>query len=297
MLNRLLKFEVHLNNEKNFAYKFIHFFLDRLNFSIPYRMYGLNFILPIIYGMGFYNLLRTESWLINVIEKLNDIKEGAFLDVGANLGQTLIRFKSLKLSQKYFGFEPNNGSYLYISELIRKNNFENCEVFPIALSDENRVTNFYKRHRADVSSTLIEGYKVFTNQSNRMNVACFRGDDIIDNIGIEEIGIIKIDVEGGESEIIHGFRNTIGKGSPFIICEILPVYHLNSENLRNRKKRQDLLIKELSVLGYSVFRIKNNLSLEFIERIEVHSNLMDSNYLFVPNHMVNKVESMFEIFN
>ncbi len=166
MLNRLLKLEVHLNNEKNLVYKFIHFFLDRLNFSIPYRMYGLNFILPIIYGMGFYNLLHTESWLTNVIQKLYTLKEGTFLDVGANLGQTLIRFKSLKLSRNYFGFEPNNGSYLYISELIRKNNFENCEVFPVALSDENRVANFYKRHRTDVSSTLIKGNKVFTNQSN-----------------------------------------------------------------------------------------------------------------------------------
>ncbi len=39
MLNRLLKLETKLNNEHHWAYKSLHFFLDRLNYQC-WRQYG-----------------------------------------------------------------------------------------------------------------------------------------------------------------------------------------------------------------------------------------------------------------
>ena len=67
MLNRLLKLETKLNNEKHWAYKNLHFFLDRLNAQLPLRVNGKFFWIPIIYGMGLYHLLKTEFFLAPLI--------------------------------------------------------------------------------------------------------------------------------------------------------------------------------------------------------------------------------------
>jgi len=75
LLQKFLKLETKINNEKNAIYKTVHFFLDRVNFAIPFRHQGFNYILPFIYGMGFYHLLKTESWLKPLMAGVFKIKK------------------------------------------------------------------------------------------------------------------------------------------------------------------------------------------------------------------------------
>ena len=226
VLNRILKIEEQQNNEKSFAYAIAHLFLDRVNIKLPFRINGMNVWIPLIYGMGFYHFLPTESWFGSVLERLFRLKQGALLDVGANLGQSLLRFKSLKIKDPYFGFEPNNGAYFYLSELLRINHFENSTIFPLALSDKSGVTTLYRRHRTDVSSTLIRGAKAFTSSENTIQVASFKGDEVVAEKEIDSIAVIKVDVEGAELDVLRGFTHTLQTQQPFVMCEILPVYHL-----------------------------------------------------------------------
>ena len=295
MLNRLLKIETRVNNEKHPTYKVVHALLDRMNFSFPVRINGKMFWIPIIYGMGFYNFLQTEPWLVHLLKKIYSFSEGAFLDVGANVGQTLLRFKSLGLNIPYIGFEPNAGAYFYLTELIKKNHFNRCQVFPLALSDSNHLHAFYSRHRSDVSSTLLKNYKSFATDDSQQLIFTVSGDEILKELGELTAGLIKIDVEGGELEVIRGLKGTLQIQRPFVLVEILPVYHLNSPNLRLRKKRQDILLQEMFALNYSVFRVKKRGSLTAIKEIEVHSSLKDSNYLFVPDEKQESVRQIFEI--
>ncbi|HHE54766.1 MAG TPA: FkbM family methyltransferase [Caldithrix abyssi] len=253
MLNRLLKLETKLNNEKHWAYKNLHFFLDRLNARLPLRVNGKFFWIPIIYGMGLYHLLKTEFFLAPLIRKLYNLSDGAFIDVDANIGQTLLRFKSLGTSEKYVGFEPNAGAFFYLSELIKVNRFQNCLIFPFPLSAHSGVQELFKRHRVDTSSTLVQNYKSFANDGNQTLMFTLCGDQLVHELGNLKINLIKIDVEGSELEVICGFKTTLRQHRPFVICEILPVYHLKSDNLRMRKERQDLLLKFLKTLGYQFF--------------------------------------------
>ncbi len=295
MLKGLLRLEVRLNNERSTFYRFLHFFLDRINITIPFWIFGRHYLIPIIYGMGFYNLLPTEKWLVKILKILFQLKQGAFLDVGANLGQTLLRFKTLKLDLPYVGFEPNNGAFFYLSELIRKNKFQNCTVLPVALSGQNGITHFFRRHRTDVSSTLVKTYKSFANNETRISIPAFTGDQVVKDLALKALAVIKIDVEGAELEVVRGFKNTLMQERPFVICEILPVYHLNSANLRIRKERQDELLKELRNFNYRVYRIKNGSQLWSINEIGVHGNLNHSNYLFVPAEREKEIKKAFSI--
>jgi FkbM family methyltransferase len=245
--------------------------------------------------MGFYHFLPTEPWFNGVLEQLFRLKHGSMVDVGANLGQTLLRFKSLKNDAPYYGFEPNNGAYFYLSELVRINRFKNTFLFPVALTDATGITTFYRRHRTDVSSTIIRGAKAFTTAGNAIQVPAFKGDDVVAQKRMDTIAVIKVDVEGAELEVLRGFKHTLQTQQPFVICEILPVYHLDSENLRQRKKRQKILLAELKELHYVVYRIKSARTLQKIEKIEVHSNLSDSNYVFVPEALQKALPEHFKI--
>ena len=107
------------------------------------------------------------------------------------------------------------------------------------------------------------------------------------------VSIIKIDVEGGELEVIQGLKNTISEYRPFIICEILPIYDENSEIGRFRKSRQNKLQKLLDKNEYKIFRILDGGDLVPLDVFEVHSDLSLSNYVFVPKCEIEKFSAFF----
>jgi hypothetical protein len=96
----------------------------------------------------------------------------------------------------------------------------------------------------------------------------------------KKVGLIKIDVEGGELEVLRGLKDIILANQPSIIIEILPVY--SSENIE-RLSRQKLLQEFIKNLNYEIFRINESNGTYFkIIEIEVHSDLRLSNYLLKP---------------
>ena len=54
---------------------------------LRYKKISINnkkIIIPLIQGMGFANLLRTEVFMNTIIQKISEIKKGAFVDVGVH---------------------------------------------------------------------------------------------------------------------------------------------------------------------------------------------------------------------
>ncbi len=84
-------------------------------------------------------------------------------------------------------------------------------------------------------------------------------------------------------------------------CELLEaclksVYNLENDNLKSRKNKQEILLKNLGEMGYSICRIINDHDLQPIENIEAHSDLSLSNYLFFPNSSKQKLIEIFNFF-
>src|SRR5690348_13368483 len=50
---------------------------------------------------------ESEPWFLQLLTLLLPYNKGSFVDVGANLGQTMIKVKALDSARKYIGFEPN----------------------------------------------------------------------------------------------------------------------------------------------------------------------------------------------
>ena len=82
--------------------------LQYLIFKINVQIYSTQFIIPVIKGIGLNNIITTESWGVNLLKKIFPIiNKGIFVDVGVNIGQTLLKLKAVDNEMNYIGFEPN----------------------------------------------------------------------------------------------------------------------------------------------------------------------------------------------
>lgn len=246
-----------------------------------------SFRIPLIRRLGLNNMQLSEPWMIQLLEKvLIDKKDKVYVDVGVNTGQTLLKLKSVNSEIKYFGFEPNPTCVYYVKELVRINKFKNVTLFPVGISDKTSMyeLSFYDEGDTDSGASMVADFRSSQKTNRKEYIACFRISDIVEKYDIPSIGILKVDVEGAEKEVIEAFRDRIIVDQPLIQLEILPVYN---EKNKERLARQQALETFFRQINYTILRIHTNkdnqlTSLEEIATIGIHSNLEWCEYLIVP---------------
>src|SRR6202012_2839597 len=112
--------------------------LPYVNFLVNYKYNSVSYKVPVLQNVG-YGIMRQDfanSWLICLFKKMPGIdKDVTIIDIGVNLGQTLLGIKTISNRRiKYIGFEPNPMCVYYAEKLIDYNNFKNCQIIPAALS-------------------------------------------------------------------------------------------------------------------------------------------------------------------
>lgn len=271
--------------------------LAKLNFNYSISLNKKKMIIPVIQLMGLqlHDVSSEYHWMSNLIKKLFALKKGAFLDIGANVGQSLLIVKSFDEDMHYYGFEPNPRCVFYLKELTYLNKFTNCYILPIGLYVHSDILELYQKGKVDGAATIIRGFREGAKWNYSTDyIPVFSGDEVISKLGIINISIIKIDVEGGELEVLQGLANSVKKYRPFIICEILPLYDINKERHQDRKKRQDILIEMIKQNDYSIYRIIKNASGEIVFRrldnIEIHSEPALCDYVFVPSEEIENIK-------
>jgi FkbM family methyltransferase len=266
----------------------------KLNIQTSKVINGKKFELPVIYEAGYHNMIETEEWLIKLLEDLLKIKEGILIDVGMNIGQTLLKFASINNGRNYIGFEPNPIAFFVCQKVVRLNHLHSFNLFPIGLFDKTEMLTLYlDKDYASGASLLRKFRKNISRYNQQINVAVFKGDELQAINNEETIAIIKADVEGAELEVIKGLSFTINRTKPFIILEILPVYNLNEETGLYRKQRENELLSVLKQMDYKMYLIdENGHKLISIAEISVHSSMSKTNYLFVPDQQMNLIYQM-----
>lgn len=250
--------------------------LDRFNLTSKRK-----FVIPVYRKIGYNNLFQAEPWLSRLLRIVYDIKLGVFIDVGANIGQTLLKIKKIDITSDYFGFEPNPICNNYLQSLVMTNNFPNVQLFPVGLSNENKLIKLYASSETDSEATVLSDFRIDMRTNFIYNIPVVTGDEVVSNVRPNKISLIKIDVEGYELEVLEGFRETIKAYSPIVICEILPVYTLSESFGQERKRRQDKIAALLKDIGYCIFEIsENSARLNEIDGFGVHGDMSRTNYLF-----------------
>jgi FkbM family methyltransferase len=262
------------------------------NFTFSKKVNDTKVKLPVCGSVGLTNTVLRQDWLDLLIEKYA-FKDNlsTFVDVGVNVGQTLLRLKTIYPEMDYLGFEPNSTCTAYVQKLIKINKFRNCTVQNVALSTEIGILQLEKNNDTDSAASVIHNLRpnYFSTKENvlALDYQSFYLD--------KAISFIKIDVEGAEYEVLKGMEKAIEKYQPIIICEVLDSYSANV--LEFTQERAAKLCKMLKSWNYNIIRLQTKASdivnYEKIETIKITQWTLSSrefnDYLFYPTSEENDV--------
>src|SRR5262245_10234979 len=93
---------------------------------------------------------------------------------------------------------------------------------------------------------------------------------------------------------MEGLRRTLQRSSPIVFCEVLPVFDERSEMGRFRLQRQTALQRLIADLGYDIFRMYFDNTIESVDGFGIHADMTRSNYAFVPRAETAGFRQLFE---
>jgi FkbM family methyltransferase len=142
----------------------------------------------------------------------------AALDLGAGWGSyTRAMLEGVGPFGRVLAFEPNPEVCRSLQDLAMRD--FRLRVFPQALSNTNRSSQFYRLADSGLSS-LRERHYLRVPVVDRIEVKVTRLDDCPAVAALSSISFMRIDVEGEELQLLEGARETIHRTEPVIALEL-----------------------------------------------------------------------------
>jgi FkbM family methyltransferase len=163
------------------------------------------------------NGLYEREYLIPLARVLEDnaqhFMQSCALDVGANIGNHAC-FLARQFGQ-VIAFEPGETAFHLLAANINLNELHNVEIVQAGLADKEGDLIFTENRQGNLGDS---GF-VTSNSGMSQPVRVLRGDDYLDGVSHLPVGFIKIDVQGFETQVIHGLMSTIMDSQPVIQFE------------------------------------------------------------------------------
>jgi FkbM family methyltransferase len=140
---------------------------------------------------------------------------GVIVDAGAYIGTAAIALSGLYPKAKIISLEPSHENFQ-----ILKNNtdqYKNISIVNKALSHKNSTISLYDRNSDAWGYTIIEKPDDINETKLLNKIDCVKLDEL--NCNMDDIGIIKMDIEGAEKEILENNKELYNK-IPFIFIEL-----------------------------------------------------------------------------
>lgn len=185
-------------------------------------------------GVFWPNVDRYEPDVCNFLQHI--LKPGAtFIDCGANVGFFSIQAGALVgRSGKVISIEANPHTYKLLERNLRANGFGT----PVhcALTSETGEVELFVPGSWDVYSSLRADGLVEGVADHSFKVRGRTLDQVVDGLALSRIDLVKIDIEGGELDVLRSAPKTLGRFRPFIIMEYglntWPAFGVSSEDLK-----------------------------------------------------------------
>ena len=196
-----------------------------------------------LYYRGLY-----EELLILTLRRL--LRPGmTFVDVGANIGlYSIVAGYCVGPTGKVIAFEPQQGLADLFWENVRMNSLGNIIHEPIALGRIAGTSNLFQVTDTDVQATLRLRPEE-RSVGEVVVVPVRRLSDVLRERKIPSVDGVKIDVEGGELEVLAGFEDWMVEAPPrFMFLECI------DSLLRRFGHRSHDLVDFLRDRGYTVYQ-------------------------------------------
>jgi FkbM family methyltransferase len=226
-----------------------------LNFPIPCRLpCGSWFLIhPDEIGLTIFLRKPFEENERRFVAKF--LKPGmTFFDIGANQGfYTLLAASRIGLRSKVFAFEPVPGEFRKLKWNVRINRLRNITMERLGLGCREGTTDMFVCLDGKGSySSLRPPVESIRTRKKLIQVPVIDLDSYVHRNNIQHIDFIKIDVEGGELDVLKGGLMVLRKLRPIVMCEIADIrtqqWGYNASNI----------YKFLEKYGYLWFQIASD---------------------------------------
>ncbi len=196
------------------------------------------------------------------------VRPGAvFMDIGANIGLHSLRAARLESLGTVYAFEPGRATFAMLERNIARNGLGGkIRPYPLAVGAVSGRAEFHFC-ADDAYSSLKPDQRRPVQQTYEVTVTTV--DDWVRGQALPRLDLVKIDVEGSETEVIAGARETLARYRPELMVE---VYQGARENFS-----AEGLIHEICALGYDAFVLREGKPVPFTRHDDAHFN-----YHFLP---------------
>ncbi len=169
------------------------------------------------HGVASYLLGTHEPQLQQTLVDL--VRPGhTFYDVGANCGFiTIIAARLVGPHGQVISFEPFPQAAAEVRLNINANNFTNVQLQQIALGDEDREATFFTSDKSGWGRLESEHMGRPGECVGEISVPARALDSLTH---LPKPDIIKVDIEGGEIEMLRGAMRTISEAKPLLLIEL-----------------------------------------------------------------------------
>lgn len=178
---------------------------------------------------------------------LSWLKPGSvYYDIGSNIGFHALTANTIINTGKIYAFEPMPAvREIFEKHMSLNSKFlisNNIELLPVAISNNEGQVEFSNDTDHSEGNTYIKESYVFSGAKNKITVKCRSVDGLMQQ-GYDKPGIIKIDVEGAEYDVLVGAKNTLQQYRPNIL---LATHDCHLPGV------QEKCVKFLQELGYQL---------------------------------------------
>ena len=179
-----------------------------------------------------------------VYERVWQPKEGdVVLDLGGYVGMFTVKASvAVGATGKVVTVEPSPESYKMMES--------NCQGLDNVLLVKKAVAAENGKARLYYSGSTISLYNsLVIKRKDYIEVETITVDDLVEELGLDKVDIVKMDVEGATMEVLKGMQKTLEKGTKLVIA----AYHLRADG----KPEREQIARLLKEAGYTVIAKEN----------------------------------------
>lgn len=201
------------------------------------NQYGLFFC-----GDNFASIYGCGSMSESVMRKhLGILNKGIFVDLGANCGMfTIPLARMLKENGKVISIEPDKRNIDLLRKNVELNKLDNVIIIEKGTFSKKENKILYIDNIGTGGHTLLK-----KDGARQEIISVDKLDNILRELNVNHVNLIKMDVMGVEFETFEGAKETLKRDHPKIIFELL------------HKEDRDRVYKFLSQYNYKIKQITN----------------------------------------
>ena len=148
---------------------------------------------------------------------------GVMLDVGAHIGYDSLK-ASVKVgpSGRVVAFEPNPNTLPTLRDNISASGAHNVIVQPIACTDSEQTLTLFDATPGGNSGSSSLSQQNAGPLTRSYTVRGRPIDDVLGELGLTRVDVVKIDVEGAELVALRGAAQSLKRFHPKLIVEVVP---------------------------------------------------------------------------